>query len=130
MDGAAFLQLLKRGVPELQVQDFALPRQHVILHAEPLHGGQMAAHDRHGDDFRQFGRGAVALLDRRKRLAAQGRRPRFVFLEKLRYARVQVPAEVIEARRRGQRPNLLGGFPLQVLKATTTSATCTPVLSM
>ena len=113
MNGAAHFQLLKGGLPELQVQDFALARQQVILHAEPLHGAQMAAHDRHGNDLRQFGRRTMPFFDGRERLAAQGQAA-LILLEKLRDPRIEVPAEVIEARSRGQRANLFGRFFLQM----------------
>ena len=49
-----------------------------------------------------FRRRAVAFLDGFQRFAAQ-RQARLIFLEKLRDARVQVPAVIIELRLRGQR---------------------------
>ena len=73
----------------------------------------MAAHNRYGNDFRQFGRRTMPFFDRRERLAAQGQAA-LILLEKLRDPRIEVPAEVIEARSRGQRPNFCGGFFLQM----------------
>jgi hypothetical protein len=35
VDGLAFLQQLERRRPKLQMQDLALPRQHIVLHAQP-----------------------------------------------------------------------------------------------
>ena len=109
----ALFQLLKCGLPEFQVQDFALSRQQIILHPEPLHGTQMAPHNRDGDEFRQLRGGAVAFFDGRERLRAQPE-PRLVFLEKLRDPRIEVPAEVIEARSCRQRAHFVGGLFLQV----------------
>ena len=55
VDGLALLQQLESGRPELQVQDFALARQHVVLDAQAQHGLEMRVDDGVGHHARQFG---------------------------------------------------------------------------
>ncbi len=87
------------------MQDFALPRQQIVFDGQSLHRAQVAARDGHRDNLRQLRRHAIPLFDGRERLPAQ-RKPRRVLLEKLCDASVQIPAQVVEARRLRQGPHL------------------------
>src|SRR5690349_17830917 len=49
IEHAPFFELLKGGVPEMQVEDFALAREKVVLDAQPLHGFEVAAKNGCGD---------------------------------------------------------------------------------
>ena len=129
LNRAALFQHFERGVPEFQVQDFAFAREQVVVDAEAVERAQVAEDDRGGHHFRHLRGFAVAFFDFLQRLAAQFE-PRFVFREELRHARVEVPAEIVEARRGGQPAHFVERFRLEVQKPSTTSATCTPVLSM
>ena len=105
----ALLQQLERRIPEFQMQNFALAGQQVVLDSQPLHGAQVAANDGGRDNVRHFRGFARAFFDRFQHFAAQGE-ARFVFLEKARDARVQIPAVIIEFRLRGQGANFRRRF--------------------
>src|SRR5690348_7950217 len=81
------------------MQDFALAGKQIVIHIESIHGAQMAAKNRRRDDIRNFGDFACTFLDIFQSLRAE-REARFIFLEILGDAGVQVPAEIIEARLR------------------------------
>ncbi len=94
-------QNLERGIPEFQVQDFALAREQIVVDAEPVERAQVAVYDGGGDDFGHLCRVAVAFFDVLQRLGAQFE-ARFVFGQKLRHARIEIPAEIIEFRGLGR----------------------------
>ena len=98
VDRLAFLQQLEGRRPELQVQDLALARQHVVLDVQPQHGLQVRLDDGIGHQVRQFGDFALARLDGVQRGAAPGQRFGMVLVV-ARRVRVQVPAVIIEAHR-------------------------------
>ena len=112
MDRVALLQKLECRVPEFQVQDFAFAGQQVVLDSQALHRAQVAANDGGSDDTGHFRGRARAFFDGFQHFAAQGE-ARFVFLEKMRDARVQVPAEIIELRLRGQGAHFRRRFSLR-----------------
>jgi hypothetical protein len=85
----------------------------------------MALDDGVGHEVSQFGDDTSACLDLVQRLGAPRQRLGMVLIV-LRDARVQVPAVIVEARLPGERPDF---FRRAALEATT-SATCTPVLSI
>ena len=60
-DRITSLELFEGVVPELEVEDVAFARQQVVAHADALHRGEMALHDRHRDQGRHF-RGFVAVF--------------------------------------------------------------------
>ena len=113
LNRAALLQHFERGVPEFQVQDFAFARQQIVVDAQPVERPQMAVDDGGRDDFRHLRRVAMALFDVFQRLRAQFE-ARFVFREKLRDARVEIPAEIIEFRGRGERAHFVERLRLEV----------------
>ena len=76
VDRLALLEQLEGGGPELQVQDLALAREHVVLHVQPQHGRQVRLHDGVGHQVRQFGDLAFARFDGVQRLACASRAPR------------------------------------------------------
>ena len=85
----------KRRRPELQVQNLAFARQHIVLDIEAQHRRQMRIDDGVGDQMREFRQFARAGFDRMQRLRAP--RERFgMVLVVLRSACVEIPANVIE----------------------------------
>jgi hypothetical protein len=126
----ALLQHFERGVPELQVQDFAFLREQVEIDTQAVEGAQMAVHDRGGDHLAGFRRVAMALFNFFQSLVAKLRGaiclPRATAS---RGCRDPSRGSQIWARR----PALLfrrAIFFSRWRKPRTTSATCTPVLSM
>ena len=115
----------------MQVQDLALARQKVVLDVEPIHGLQMPPQDRSRNQLGNLGQLVAALLDGMQRVRAH-LQMFFVLLVPLRDARIQIPAVIIEAMvRLDQFHNVrLATCFSSWVKPTTTSATCTPVLSM
>jgi hypothetical protein len=85
----------------MQVQNLTLPRQQVVTNPQPGHGSQMGPHDRIGNHLPDFGLLAAPLLNRFQCRAAQLRSALLVFLEKLSRPRIQIPAQIIEARLQG-----------------------------
>ena len=67
---ALSFSLVKGRVPEMQVQDFALARKEVVLDVEPVHGLEMTAQDRGGDQVGDRSDLVAALFDRVQRLQA------------------------------------------------------------
>src|SRR5215468_2415345 len=57
------LELFKRMVPELQMQDVALAWEQIVSHSYAAHCRQMAADDSHGHQLRHFGSLVAALFD-------------------------------------------------------------------
>ncbi len=90
------LSCLKAVSQKLEMQDFALARQHVVVDAEAIHGFQMIFDDGIGDRGRKVRQLARAALDRMQGLMAPiesfG-----MFAEIRGNARVEVPAVVVEA---------------------------------
>jgi hypothetical protein len=124
-----FFQLGEGRVPEMQVQDFALARQEIVLDVEAIHGFEMATQNGGRDQFGDGGQFRCRLFDGVQGFAA-GLQVLLVLLVPLRDAGVEIPAVVIEARRADERFDFGAGFFSMCVKPTTTSATCTPVLSM
>jgi len=92
---AARLELGEGGVPEVQVQDVALPRQDVVADVEPLHGVEVAVDDPGGDQVGQLGHRVVARLDLVQHLAPEPGVGFGRFVE-TRHPGIQVPAQVVE----------------------------------
>ena len=64
VDRLSLFQQLERGSPEFQLQDFALARQNVVLHAEPEHGVQVGVDDGIGHYMSDLVGAALDGLDR------------------------------------------------------------------
>src|SRR5882762_3269062 len=110
-----FLQHLERSIPELQVQNLALPRQQLVADIQPRHRPQVASDNRVRHDLRHLRILAFALLDRLQRLPAQLRRPPLVRGKEARRLRIHLPAVIIELwfRCAGIHPNRRDLFHLQ-----------------
>ena len=78
------------------MQDLAFAREHVVLHVQPQHRRQVAAHDGRCDNLRETRRVPAPLFDGMQRLQPR-LDPLRVLLEVSRHARIQIPAVVIEA---------------------------------
>ena len=103
--------------------------QEIVFDVEAVHGFEVAAQDGGRDQFGD-GRGfAGGVFDGVQRPGA-GLQILLVLLVPLRDAGVEIPAVVIEAGLAGQSFDFSAGLFLDCMKPTTTSATCTPVLSM
>jgi hypothetical protein len=109
IDGLALLEQLKRSGPEIQVENFTFARQHIVLHVEAEHGGEVRFHNGIGHQVSQFGQFARAGFDRVQR----GLAPLHAFGVILVIGGsegVEVPAIVVEAHRRvGQHGADIGG---------------------
>ena len=82
----------------MQVQNFALARQEVVLDVEPVHGLEMAAQDGGRDQIGDRGSLVVALPRSRAASRSAHLQVLLVLLVPLRGARVEIPAVVVEAR--------------------------------
>src|SRR5581483_3929630 len=60
---AMFFQFFERRIPEMQVKNFALPREEVVLDAQPLHGFEVAAENGGGDQVGDLGGFVSTLFD-------------------------------------------------------------------
>src|SRR6478609_1827380 len=65
---ALLLQLLKRRLPEMQMENLALLRKKIVLNAQPLHGFQMAANDGVRYQLADFGSFIAAVFNVVQRL--------------------------------------------------------------
>ena len=134
-----------RRVPEVQAENLALARQKIVLDPKPLHRLQMPPQHGGRDQLRNRRRLVAAGLQRVQRLQpnllarASSRRGRRRVVRRpavpLADPRVQVPAIEVDALARRtqlgqQRARRSSVFPSRCTRPTTTSATCTPVLSM
>ena len=63
MSGRRFFQLGEGRIPEMQVQDFALARQEIVLDVETLHGFKMATQNRDRNQVGDRGRFVVPFFD-------------------------------------------------------------------
>ena len=106
VDRAGLLQHLERARPELQPQDVAFPRQQLVVDVEPRHRLQMRAHDGIGNERGEARRGIDAVFDVVQRRGAN-LQPLLVALVPLGDARVEIPAVVVESRRRGDAPGIV-----------------------
>ena len=70
-DDAAVDHLSESRLPEIQFQDVTFAGEQVVANAEPLHGFQVAAENGGGNDFADFGFGAVVLFDGLEGLGAE-----------------------------------------------------------
>ena len=66
----ASFSLVKRRVPEMQVQDFALAGQEIVFDVEAVHGFEMAAQDGGRNQLRDLGGFVAAFFDGVQRLGA------------------------------------------------------------
>jgi hypothetical protein len=113
----------------MQMQDLALARQEIVFDVEAIHGLQMTAQTAVEISSAIS---AVSLPRPRWRAASPGAPDDFACrLVPLRDARIQIPAVVIEARLEAMSAAISCATFFSIgVKPTTTSATCTPVLSM
>ena len=98
------------------MQNLAFARENVIVDVQPQHRFQMRANDGVGDDVRHFRDRARAGFNGVQRLTAPVQR---LFVGRVigRSSGVEIPAEIIEARPRGQLGDLGGRLVLEVMKA-------------
>ena len=115
-DGPGFLQQREGAVPEVQAQDVALVGEQVVPDVEALHRREVAVHDRGGDEGGELRGGVPALLDLVERLGLQLPVGGIGGVE-VPDLRIEVPAVVVEARRRGQGAHLGRRLALEVLEA-------------
>ena len=113
LNRALRFQLLERGVPEFQMQYFAFAREQVVVDAQAVERTQVGVNDGGGDEIGHFRDVAVAFFDVLQRLRTQFETG-LVFREPLRYARIEIPAEIIELRRGGEFFDFREGFRLDV----------------
>ena len=99
VDGAGLLHRLEGARPEFQAEDVAFPRQQLVVDVEPRHRLQVRADDGIGDERGEARRGIDAVLDVVERCGAD-LQALLVACVPLRDARVEIPAVVIEPRRR------------------------------
>ena len=82
----------------MQVQNFALARQEIVLNVEAIHRFEMALKNRDRNQIRDRRGLIVSFLDRVQRLRAR-LLVRLVFFVPLRNARIEIPAHIIKPRR-------------------------------
>ena len=110
------LERLEQVRPELQPQDVALVGEQVVADVQPRHRLEMGAHDA-VDDQRADRRGVVAaVLEIVEDRGADGE-PRLIAVVPLGDLRIEVPAVVVEARRVGDRPDLVDRLVLEFAEA-------------
>ena len=142
VEHAGLLQLLEGRIPELEVQNLALARQKIVFDVEAQHGFKMAAQDSGRDQLGNFGGLVAALLDLVQRGIAQLLARCVLFLGSLARTTAKSahrgPSSSSQSRSRLARLQFFEqqartsarDLPSRCRKPTTTSATCTPVLSM
>ena len=95
------------------MKNFAFARKKVVLDIQAIHGFEMSPKDCGGNQISDFGSLIAALLDGMERLQTD-LKILFVLLVPLRYASVEIPAVVIEARLKSELFNFSFRFFLQV----------------
>ncbi len=116
VDRLLLLEQVERRSPEFQMENLALAGEHIVLDAQAEHRVQMRQDDGVGDDVGQIRDRARAGFDGVQCFAAPGQRFRIGFVVR-RSSGVEIPAEIVEARLRRQRSDLLGRLLLQVVKS-------------
>src|SRR5688572_14669036 len=102
INSLSLLQQLERGSPKLKVKDFAFARQDVVADTEPSHGVEVAVdhcirdHVTHVREFANAGFNGVQGVMPPSSLVL------LVLGKVLRYAGVEIPADIIEARLFGE----------------------------
>src|SRR5579875_532498 len=99
VENAFFLQLPEGQIPEMQVQNFALARQQIVLDAQPQHGFKVPPQNGSGDQLADLGRLVAAGLDSMQSIETQHLARgglRRIGAVPLRNARIEIPAVVVD----------------------------------
>ena len=95
---ARFLELAKRRIPKMKMENLALARQEVVFNVEPLHGFKMALEHGNRNQVRDRCRLVVPFFNGVQRCGAS-LQVRLVLFVPMRDAGIKIPADIIESRR-------------------------------
>ena len=97
------------------MQNFAFLGEQVVIDSEAVECFEMAVDDGRCHQFGHSRSFALALFDFLESVCAE-LETRFIFCEKLRDARVEIPADVIESGRESEDANVINGFLFEMQK--------------